>query len=288
MKKILATTICLMIVAICSGANYYRELLLLPMVAAGGGNTYYTDPYAANLVGRWDFDATAWTNDATANAYNLRIDGSGVTVSNVIVGTNVYGRAEKAAYFSAGQRLRRIIPQAEFTAWSNTDTVVSYWINRGRTNAGEYCFGLGGTNAVDDGVLHDFTANDFTFQELIRSNATSLTSDGYPGRPVTNALWYHVVEYRSSKTTGSKVWFNGVMVANDGSSAFRTYTYDQVIARLLRAGQNGGLSFGDRPGSQSAYRGFIDNTRIYNSAAATNNIAWLYQYTHPTNNLETR
>jgi hypothetical protein len=271
----------------CVAANYYRQMLMLPRAGAASSQ-YQTDPYAANLIARWDFDATAWTNDVTANGYNLGIDGSGTTVSNLVVGTNIYGRVEKAASFYDGQRLRRIIPQAEFPAWSNSETVVSFWIYRARTNASEYVYGFGATNAFDDGVLLSWSANSYVLNSLVRSNATSLSGDGYNPGSYTNGMWYHLVEYRSSPSTGNKYWVNGVIRAGNNSTPYRTYQYANIINRVLASGRNAGISFGDRPGSQDAFSGYVDNARIYNSGAATNNVAWLYLNTHPTNNLEAR
>ena len=295
MKKILTILALATVAVCCGGANYYRELLMLPRVVAGGGDTYYTDPYAANLIARYDFDATAWTNDVTANGFHLMLfNPFGATITNSIVGTNQLGRVEKALNIVSGNPAPRYVTtSATVGAWSNEETVASYWIYRERTNTLEYMYAFGSTNDIADIMFHAVPANQYYMSVTVRSNANTLSSDGYPtSTNPTNAIlpnaWTHVCELRS-KTAGSLIWINGLRLdPASASSEYRKYTFADVVRRSITAGKNPAFSLGNDPAREQAVNGKLDNARIYNSATATNNIAWLYQYTHPTNNLETR
>jgi hypothetical protein len=260
--------------------------------AGAVANPYQTDPYAANLISRWDFDDTSWTNDVTANGFNLLISKTGGACSNVVLATNSQGRVERGVqFFPSGQCLRRIFAANELAAWSNQETVSSVWIMRTNQAAGAYPYGFGGTNAFADIIAPNYeSANLAIMSWLVRSNATTLeTLYPNPKIELTTNVWWHIVEYRASSTTGNTVWINGVLqTAGNPARPGGKYTYAQTINRIVAAGENTAISFGDRPGSAQRLIGWLDNARFYNSASATNNVAWLYQYTHPTNCLETR
>jgi hypothetical protein len=289
MKKTLATILCLSVVLLCGGANYYRQMLMLPR-AAVASSQYQTDPYAANLIARWDFDNdTAWTNDVTANAQHLAIAGTASAISNVVVGTNQYGRIEKAAFFNANPVLRHIITPAEQAIWSNSESVVSYWLYRSRTNVQDFVYAFGSTNAIDDGFYHIFNANTHALYEFVRSNAVSLANDGYPSSlNVTLGEWVHIVEMRS-RTKGSRMWRNGVIHGTASTaSEVRLYSWGDEIKRENIAGRNPAIAFGAGASRYQYMQGYIDNARAYNVSTATNNVSWLYANTHPTNCLELR
>jgi hypothetical protein len=281
-------------VSACMAAGYYNQMLMLPRVAVASSQ-YQTDPYAQNLIARWDFDATAWTNDVTTNGFHLTLfNPYSAVISNTVVGTNQFGRAEKSLHVVSGTPAPRyVIPSDKLLAWSNTETVVSYWIYRTKTNAIEYTYGFGSTNDTADVEYHQVSANAYYMSVTVRSNSTTITSDGYPSSSnPTNAVfkdaWTHIVEVRS-KTKGSLIWNNGrVITPADASQAYRTYTFADICKRSVASGRNPAIAFSSSPNRAQSFNGYIDNARVYNTSDATNNVAWLYQYTHPTNNMEAR
>jgi hypothetical protein len=278
----------------CMAANYYRQLLMLPR-AAVASSQYQTDPYAANLIARWDFDSVNWTNDLTANGFHLTLfNPFGAVISNSVVGTNQFGRVEKSLHIVSGTPSpRRIITPGELSIWSNDTTVVSYWIYRTKTNALEYTFGFGSTNDTADVEFHQTPANSYNLAITVRSNSTTISSDGYPSSasPTNTILrnaWTHIVEVRS-KTTGNLIWNNGRVIPPASSAdAYRTYTFRNICNRSVASGRNPAVSFGSSPSRAQSFNGYIDNARVYNTSDATNNVMWLYLNTHPTNNLEAR
>jgi hypothetical protein len=152
-------------------------------------------------------------------------------------------------------------------------------------------FAFGSTNtssAFVDGAAHYVPANIYPLGLLVRSNSTTLAAT-YPGTnaPVYPGSWTHIIEFRSS-VAGSVFWRDGAKVSTGGTDVGHKYSFAATVRRITTAGENASITLGDKPSTKQSFLGYIDNVRIYNSATATNNIAWLYQNTHPTNNLEAR
>lgn len=283
----LAVGLCAVPALARNGQYLFREMCRTS-VEVGAAPSYQNDPFSASLLARYDFDSAAWTNDVTTNGFHLSMMGFTPVVSNLVCGTNSLGRQEKCAVFSGGMALRRVLIGGEQMSWSNSDIVVSLWIYRDATNQ-IHRFGLfGSTNDITTAIMPNFAANSHQVSWLVRSNGTTLASDGYGQVMLTNGLWHHIVEYRSSLSAGNKVWINNKVVSGDGASLFRTFSYADVVRMETAAGRNPAVALGDQPSRTQQLKGKMDNVKFYIGASATQNVQWLYQNTHPTNCLEAR
>jgi hypothetical protein len=141
MKKILAIIMFLMIALLCGGANYYRELLMLPRVVTGG-DLHWFDPYSTNAIGTtllidWPTNTiaargsigSAWDAGATNGVATAHVVSNSPSVANgpaqVVIGTNSLGEVNYGWQFDGTNDFIHISDRDDLSFGNFTNTTAS-------------------------------------------------------------------------------------------------------------------------------------------------------------------
>lgn len=108
----------------------YENVLSAPNVlaprlpsSAPAAWTYWTLTPTNRLIGRWDMEGVAWTNDTSGSNYTLRISN---TVAQLVAGTNSQLRQENCANFT-GTTAGMFTPSAILDGYSNAAYLCNYY-----------------------------------------------------------------------------------------------------------------------------------------------------------------
>jgi len=276
-----------------SGQRLFGEHCRTSVAAAA--SQYQTDPYAANLVARWDFvEGAGWLNDASANAQHFTIVANQAT--NKIVGTNQYGRVESAAYFDGtDDTVSRVLTTSDNSLWSNLNYTISAWAFRERISASEHVFSISQTNftALGDGDLlrYSFESGEASnvstgLMNRVYVYKSSKANSNTGGSLFGTNQWVHVAFTFQASGNVATFWFNGA--SNVSFSGVTGYSLTNFFARAAESNFFLSVSAGNTYFNRGDLKGYLDQERIYNARLPADGIAWLYANTHPTNCLEAR
>lgn len=271
--------------------NYEKLSYVLPAIWSNqvyvsylASNTnYFTDPYSASLIARYDFEGDA--NDDGPNAQNLTVSGATMMTG---AATNSLGRSESWYRFDGidDKCSRNLMSSGDAALWSNSTLTISLWVKRERVANFEGILMLDAETTYKQASATIQLANsDGSTGPYNYTNGAAQGGVFATGTAVTSNTWANVTVC-SSTSSGLYVYVNGAYV-NKAETAGAKLGWSSMYNLAAQKGFALDLVIGNSYDLAADFRGSVDNVKVY-SGWLPQAGGWNTSNSCPTNCLEAR